>query len=295
MLADTHALWGEGSLLATRQRVFHEFCRHLGPDYLDMTGLIASTGEVQVSLKRYAFRFGPSRAGALRLLGIGAVFTQPKFRRQGLAAQLLNTVLADAKQRGFDAAILYSDIEPAYYEALGFRRLPAVTAWMQADALFPEAEPLEVRVTKSEDIPELLDWWERSWPLTSRWRIHRNLQHWELLRVLNTPPQDYWLIDRYGRTCGYLAINAMYQEVRVGEWAVVETEFQQLLPRVWATVRHLAPAGARVSAWLRPEEVPFLPAECVPRLAEIPMIADLSGQIDWRAANIAYLGTFDHI
>jgi hypothetical protein len=59
----------------------------------------------------------------LRLLGIGAVFTPPGLRRRGHAAAMLQAAMRDYAARGCDAAVLFSDIDAAYYERLGFRAL----------------------------------------------------------------------------------------------------------------------------------------------------------------------------
>jgi GNAT superfamily N-acetyltransferase len=57
----------------------------------------------------------------LRLLGIGAVYTPPPLRRRGCARRMLELAIAEYRSRGFDAALLFSDIGGEYYERLGFR------------------------------------------------------------------------------------------------------------------------------------------------------------------------------
>ena len=86
-------------------------------------------GEVVLSsLKLYRPR--------LRLLGetgtacgIGAVFTPHAHRREGHATAMLAALVAEARERGDIAALLFSDVGTAIYEALGFRALPSEEAW----------------------------------------------------------------------------------------------------------------------------------------------------------------------
>jgi hypothetical protein len=74
------------------------------------------------ALKAYDLR-GACAGAPLRVLGIGAVFTPPALRRHGHAHRMLELVLAAHAARGYDAALLFSDIGAEYYERLGFRAL----------------------------------------------------------------------------------------------------------------------------------------------------------------------------
>ena len=71
-----------------------------------------------------AYELGGGFASApLRVLGIGAVFTPPELRRSGHARRMLEVAMEDYRARGFDAAMLFSDIGSGYYERLGFQVL----------------------------------------------------------------------------------------------------------------------------------------------------------------------------
>jgi predicted N-acetyltransferase YhbS len=299
ILADSHDLWGDQTSLPERQAAFHRWCHEVGPENLSMVGITDETGLVTASLKRYAFdlKSGRHPSRIHRLLGIGAVFTHPRFRQRGLASRLIVSVLSQARADGYDAAILYSDIAPSFYEALGFQRV-AADEWRGATAtLFPNAAPLHARLADRKDAARLLHCWEASWPASGWWRIRRRSATWELLRAVNSRPDDYLLFDDDGRECGYLAINVSADKVRVGEWATAAPARLALLPRVWATVRTLAPAHARVMTWLRPDEATLLPFERSERREAIPMMAPLSADFDWTAADAAatHFGIFDHV
>ena len=76
-------------------------------------------GALTSALKAYDLR-GSCAGKALPLLGIGAVYTPPGQRRRGHAAALLRATMAEYRARGARAAVLFSDIDAAYYEKLGF-------------------------------------------------------------------------------------------------------------------------------------------------------------------------------
>ncbi len=71
-----------------------------------------------------AYELNGGYAGrALKLLGMGAVFTPPELRRRGHAALMLKLAMAQAAGLGQAAAVLFSDIGAEYYQRLGFRAL----------------------------------------------------------------------------------------------------------------------------------------------------------------------------
>jgi len=71
----------------------------------------------------------------LRVFGIGAVFTPPPLRRRGHARRMLELALSEHRSRGYDAAVLFSDIGCGYYERLGFRELESTECTAEDDEL----------------------------------------------------------------------------------------------------------------------------------------------------------------
>lgn len=64
------------------------------------------------------------RSEALPTLGIGALMVPPDLRKRGLGRDLVNAAIDDARSQGMRAAWLFSEIDPAYYERLGFQQVP---------------------------------------------------------------------------------------------------------------------------------------------------------------------------
>jgi GNAT superfamily N-acetyltransferase len=94
-------------------------------------------GVLVASCKRYerALRCGER---TYRSAGIGAVFTPDELRGRGYATALLGAFLDAERDAGTDAAYLFSDIHPAFYERLGFVALPSRTIALRADLLLTE-------------------------------------------------------------------------------------------------------------------------------------------------------------
>ena len=61
-------------------------------------------------------------------VGIGSIATAPARRRRGLASMLVEGVVDDLRRGGTRAAWLFSDIDPAFYERLGFRHRASIGA-----------------------------------------------------------------------------------------------------------------------------------------------------------------------
>ena len=94
-----------------------------------------STDERMVaSFKRYDRTAHLGRV-RLRTCGIGAVFTPERYRGRGYASVMLAAALDAARDAGYDAAFLFSDIAPQFYAALGFVTLPSREIALRADAL----------------------------------------------------------------------------------------------------------------------------------------------------------------
>lgn len=67
--------------------------------------------------------FGPG--GERPAGGIGAVHTREDHRGRGFASRLVRSAMQDEADRGVHDHLLFSDIDPGFYERLGFVRLPS--------------------------------------------------------------------------------------------------------------------------------------------------------------------------
>jgi hypothetical protein len=123
ILDDTFPLWGEGLDRAAYARYNRaQLATPWGSTHLLRVALV-DNDRLLATAKRYALS-GRIDGLPVRILGLGAVFTPESERGHGHAATLLRRMLDDAAVEGFGLALLFSEIDPRYYEHLGFRRLP---------------------------------------------------------------------------------------------------------------------------------------------------------------------------
>jgi len=58
-----------------------------------------------------------------QVLGLGAIFTAPTWRKQGLAGSLIESVINQAEEQNLDGVLLFSAIDKDFYTSLGFTSL----------------------------------------------------------------------------------------------------------------------------------------------------------------------------
>jgi len=122
ILDATHEIWNEGLDRQAYSRYYTaQLATAWGKGRLSRTALVEE-GSVLASAKEYRFD-AVLDDRPIRVIGIGAVFTQPLHRRRGHARDLLERLLERAAADGFDLALLFSEIDPDYYARLGFSRV----------------------------------------------------------------------------------------------------------------------------------------------------------------------------
>ncbi len=131
------------------------------------------------SCKRYerSVRVG---AGRLRTFGIGAVFTPEPLRGRGYASAMIGMLLDAARDARYDAAFLFSDIRPKFYEELGFRLQLSRTIALRTDAL----ERARIEIARLEegdwnDVQRLFSGLDRA----RTWGFARTPLVWDWVRM----------------------------------------------------------------------------------------------------------------
>ena len=292
------ALWGYGRSEAEHLAHTAAQLAHAGPELLRYVGLVADHGLVAAS-KRYSLLFRVGGRDA-RVLGVGAVFTKEGERGRGHAPALIRAMAAEARDLGYAAAILYSDIDPAYYARLGFVALPALDHFA-LPAELPGAGALAFRPANEGDLDRLIAWHEASWAdAPEAIRPMRSRALWRFFTWRNRIA-GAWILSEGGRDVGYLLAGLDdprrdLPEPRpegllwVDEWSAPGVD----PARVLATIRAVAEReGARaIGRWLRPGQgaAPFREAK---RTASFPMILPLAAGLSVDPAR-DYLGSFEH-
>lgn len=150
ILDDTFPLWNDG---LDRERYARYWEAQLrtpwGSAHLDRVALV-DAGEVISSAKRYDLS-ARIEGRIRRVLGIGAVFTPPARRGRGAARRLLEAILDRAEAEGYEYAMLFSEIDPAFYERLDFVPIPIVESQLHV-TLKAGAPAMLVRTGDDRDV-----------------------------------------------------------------------------------------------------------------------------------------------
>jgi predicted N-acetyltransferase YhbS len=123
ILRESFPLWHDGLGLDQYFRYWDAQLRtSWGMTHLDRVALVEH-GFVTSSAKRYDIT-ARIEGRIRRVLGIGAVFTSPSRRGQRGASRLIESMLERAVAEGFEYAMLFSEIEPSFYEQFDFVPVP---------------------------------------------------------------------------------------------------------------------------------------------------------------------------
>ena len=156
VLSDTYPLWGDGLSLDSYGRYWAAQTRTpWGQQHLDRVALVDGP-HVLASAKRYDLSLrldGRIR----RVLGIGAVFTTPAHRGRGYARELLARMLDTAVTEGQEFAMLFSEIDPAFYERLDFVPVPLQASTLVVDQKRGGAPAVLVRAGDDRDLPVIAE------------------------------------------------------------------------------------------------------------------------------------------
>jgi predicted N-acetyltransferase YhbS len=155
ILDDTFPLWNDG-LDRERYARFWEaqLLTPWGRAHLDRVALVEGRTVIS-SAKRY--ELSARLEGRIRrVLGIGAVFTAPARRGQGAAVRLIESLLETAEAEGYEYAMLFSEIDPAFYERLDFVPIPVAESQLEV-TLKGGAPAVLVRAGDDRDVPQIAE------------------------------------------------------------------------------------------------------------------------------------------
>ncbi len=241
VLDDTHALWSDG---LSRPNYAKEWAAQLrtpwGQHHLDRVALVDGP-HVLSSAKRYDLSLridGRIR----RVLGIGAVFTAPAHRGRGCARELITRLLDTAVTEGQEFAMLFSEIEPAFYERLEFVPVPLLESTLEVDQKRGGAPAMLVRSGGESDIPAIAEMcaarsadsrlaMERSEDLI-RFQISRKRLH-SGLSVPGARNNEFLVVEEGSQAVAYMVMTE-----QDGRWMIEEAGDRD-------------PTGARLGAMLQ--------------------------------------------
>lgn len=141
-------------------------------------------GSVLASAKLYSFDATLDGA-AVRVAGLGAIFTQPESRGRGVARELIARVLDRAATGGADLALLFSEIGADYYARCGFTPIRTTHAAVRVIESGRRGAPATlVRAGQDRDVPDLV---AMNSARAAAYRFHlnrdRDLVHYAIARL----------------------------------------------------------------------------------------------------------------
>jgi predicted N-acetyltransferase YhbS len=192
-------------------------------------------GEPRASLLCYplTLRRGGERQ---RAFGLGGVGTHPAFRGRGLATRLCREV---AERHG-GKGLLFSGIDPAFYERLGY---VAVPAWEfhceRAAAVAASGPPAPLTpLDPRRDVDRLAAAWDAA---HDGWYLDRDEERWRATLEMN--PDDLWFAVEAG---GYLRLTIGKEELHVIERCTPDPDGALRAAAALAE-------GRRMTTWLSPD------------------------------------------
>ena len=296
-IRQTHSIWGGGLSIDDRMERQLQRLADCGTELYHLSGITDSDGRLVSSLKRYYFDISID-GEIVHAVGLGGIFTHPDYRRNGLAANMIEDILRESREElGCGASVLYSDIDPSYYNKLGFRQVTALS-WDVPVASLPTAEVLERHEVIEGDLPLLLKLHDDA-TSSAGIRTERTEHTWKLFHQMNGIGSSQLLIDDKNEPVGYVTIGG---EVKGGGiWLEEACSSIENESRLWATIRTIAEGmgATHMRGWYVPTLkllTGFDGYEATLRTRAVPMIAALDSElvITDEALAHAYFPAPDH-
>lgn len=319
VLSENFSIWSPGlDRSGYRHYQWWQLRTPWGRRNLQYFGLVSEDGRVLASCKRYKFSYS-SRGRKFRFAGIGAVWVSEANRGKSYGLKLLKELAEQSKQEEFDALILNSDIDPAYYERLGYHLFDASSfsikvnqSWLRASIKELDAnsdrtldESFNIRSPSSADIAEMCRH-HRRWLSRQQFGMSRSEDYWNFKvgrerylfkhSRLNWPKMDI-ITDNYGKyRGGYALIEQSGEFLRVLE--VIGSHFVR--SSIWSQILRLA--ERRKIGTIRGWKIMAPPLKDVPfhkRDWSFPMICPLQNEfadefVSWTESDPPTILELDH-
>jgi predicted N-acetyltransferase YhbS len=173
ILGATYDIWHDGlSRRAYARHYAGQLATAWGRTHLQRWALV-SNNTVLASAKTYLFD-ATLDGRPIRIVGLGAVFTQPAHRGRGHAQVLVARLLERAAGHGANLALLFSEIGSAYYARLGFSVVPRSELVLRASESDRRGAPaILVRAGEQRDLDDVVAM-GRSRSASYRFRLERD-------------------------------------------------------------------------------------------------------------------------
>jgi GNAT superfamily N-acetyltransferase len=247
---------------------------------------------VLASAKTYTFD-GVLDGRDVRVIGLGAVFTQPAHRGHGHARDLIERLLARATNDGFDLALLFSEIGSDYYARLGFSVIPTFDLELRVREDSRRGAPaMLVRFGDDRDLPEVAAMCDtRAAPF--RFHLHRtrDVVHYAIAKkrlLAGLSAAGKRGVEFFVAEEGAAAVAYVVMSTRAGQWTIEDAGDRDpagaRLGAILQTLIARDPAGQRprIFAWLpstlRPQQVDIISEQPTSDVMMIKPLTDTATQ-----------------
>lgn len=232
---------------------------------------------------------------------IASVHTRPEDRGRGFAPRLIDFVEKAERRRGARLSVLYSDIDPAYYARLGYRRAPASGGYAATEHHDPRTRALStprgsIGVFDPAEQLELMSSLYEATHGRRPFYVHRPPEYATMLLAKRPRDEFFWLRAGEGETVGFARFEPGEERVKITDFALRPDHepLRELFYRL--LIAAAAERGFhRVGGWL-----PDLPAAraCFkfgPRAKEITMAKPLDPTLELSDEVLAAADFFNEI
>jgi len=235
-------------------------------------------GQVVTSLGSYPTEF-QLRGKPISGFAIGSVYTREEFRGRGFAQKLIAWVEDYEQQQGAELAILYSDINPNYYAAMGYHLCPSLQGWSDPRAITPDAESgLLVEFDGRAQLSDMSAMYHRyhgAAPLS----IQRPEAYWQVMFAKFDRDRYFWMNDTAGEQRAYARLTPDPHGYRISDYACAD-HAEQTLTELYRALLSAASTWNidRLGGWLPDIGATRECFEITDRTREITMIKPLRPQ-----------------
>jgi len=265
ILDETFPLWGEG----LSREAYGKYNRAQAATPWGTTNLrrvaLVDDGALLATAKRYQLDAVVDRR-QVKVLGIGAVFTPPARRGRGHAAALLRHLFESGSEEGFSAALLFSEIDPRYYERLGFRRLPTNQVALSVKPLARGGTPaIPMRSGDFGDLASIVEV-NRMQAEGYRFALSRRpdyvrhaIARKRLLAACGTPDHrkvEFFVVEEGGRAAAYVVLLEVGEFIMITECGDRDPSGARVGAMLQAIIAREPNRTFRLRAWLPPGFLP---------------------------------------
>lgn len=303
--ANVHDVWNMGLPLAAHIERRLTAAHHRRATWI--VGTLA--GRVVCCLGLHPLEF-QLRSAKVPGVGVASVHTLAEFRGRGFAPQLIAWSEAYARTQGAQLSVLFSDVNPNYYERMGYQLAPA----HQGEAIVAEKLPAALRLLDAAgarfdtlDAPTSIETLMRVYQDDQgreTLSIARSAEYWRYL-IARQPGDEFLSLVRGAETTVYgyarwkVAGDALFvRDVAVALDATsVSTSGQSPRDLLYAgVIRRASEQGlARVTGWLPEGAAERRWFRIEPRPIEITMFKPLAADVPIDAEQLAAADRFNEI